>query len=283
MNNPTFNIAELSNHLMNRWKTILLITFISTLAAGGFSLFVKPVYTATTKLLPGNAVLADKARLMNPSVQHLYSFFGNGDDADRLLSMAESDTILKQVIRQFKLKDYYTINEKDSQLAEFKTLEKFRKDIWLGKSVNNELIIRSSHQYRDTAAAIANFIATQTGNSLQAIWKNIYQQISVQLDSNIQQLKKQYLLTLQNKNSEEKLWQTESAAILKQINTFNELKIETDVAVSTTPAAIIVVEKASPPAKSSWPDLSIILPLAALSGFIFSIILILVSAKPRTL
>lgn len=268
---------------MNRWKTILLITFIITLAAGGFSLLVKPVYTASTKLLPGNAVLADKARLMNPSIQHLYSFFGNGDDADRLLSMAESDTILKQVIRQFKLKDYYTINEKDAQLAEFKTLEKFRKDIWLGKSVNNELIIRSTHQYRDTAAAIANFIATQTGNSLQAIWKNIYQQISVQLDSNIEQLKKQYLLTLQNKNSEEKLLQTESAAILKQINTFNELKIETDLAVSTTPAAIIVVEKASPPAKSSWPDLSIILPLAALSGFIFSIILILVSAKPRTL
>lgn len=283
MNTATFNITELSDLLIKKWKIILLFSCLSVAATAGFSLLIKPEYTATTKLLPGNSVLADKARLMNPSIQHLYSFFGNGDDVDRLLSMAETDTSLKQVMRQFNLKDYYTINEKDAQLTEFKTLEKFRKDIWLGKSVNNELIIRSTHQNRDTAAAIANFIATQTGNSLQAIWKNIYQQISVQLDSNIQQLKKQYLLTLQNKNSEEKLLQTESAAILKQINSFNELKIETDLAVSTTPAAIIVVEKASPPAKSSWPDLGIILPLAALSGFIFSIILILVSVKPRTL
>lgn len=283
MNTATFNIAELSNLLIKRWKTILLFTFLSTAAAAGFSLLIKPEYTATTKLLPGNSVLADKARLMNPSIQHLYSFFGNGDDVDRLLSMAETDTSLKQVIRQFKLNDYYGINEKDEQLAGFKTLQKFKKDIWLGKSVNNEMIVRSTHQNRDTAAAIANYIATQTGNALQAIWKNMYSQIGIQLDSNLNALKKQYLLMAEEKNKDAAIFKSESEALLKQINSFNELKIETDIAASTTPAAIIVVEKASPPAKKSWPDLAVILPLAALSGMLFSIVLILASNQPRTL
>jgi len=283
MNNPSFNIAELSNHLAIKWKTILLITCITTAAAGVFSLLVKPEYTAATKLLPGNTVLADKARLMNPSIQHLYSFFGNGDDVDRLISMAGTDTILKQVALAFKLSNYYQIAEKDIKLAQFKTLEKFKKDIWLGKSVNNEMIIRCTHQNRDTAAAIANNIASQTGNALQEIWKNMYRQISIQLDSNIQQLNKQYLQNLQETNKDERLLQSESTALLKQLNTFNELKIETDLAASAPPAAIIVVEQASSPAKKSWPDLAVILPLAALSGMLFSIVLILVSAKPRTL
>lgn len=283
MNNLTFNIAELSNHLVHKWKTILAFTTISTIAAAGVSMLTIPEYTASTKLLPGNTVLADKARLMNPSIQHLYSFFGNGDDVDRLLSMAESDTSLKQVIKQFNLITYYKIKEEDPKLAEFKTIERLKKDLWLGKSINNELIIRCTNQNRDTAAAIANYIATQTGVSLQGIWKNMYHEISAQLDSNLQQLKRQYLLISKQSNSDESLIQSESEALLKQINTYAALKIETEVASSTTPAAIIVVEKASPPAKKSWPDLAVILPLAALSGMVFSILLILVSAKPRTL
>ncbi|BDQ12445.1 Wzz/FepE/Etk N-terminal domain-containing protein [Sediminibacterium sp. TEGAF015] len=283
MNNPSFNIAELSNHLARKWKTILLITCITTAAAGVFSLLVKPEYTAATKLLPGNTVLADKARLMNPSIQHLYSFFGNGDDVERLISMAGTDTILKQVALAFKLSNYYQIDEKDTKLSQFKTLEKFKKDIWIGKSVNNEMIIRCTYKDRDTAAAIANNIASQTGNALQEIWKNMYRQISIQLDSNIQQLNKQYLQNLEETNKDERLLQSESTALLKQLNTFNELKIETDLAASAPPAAIIVVEQASSPAKKSWPDLAVILPLAALSGMLFSIVLILVSAKPRTL
>jgi len=282
MKTATFNIEELSNLLIKRWKTILLFSFLSTVAAGGFSLLIKPEYTATTKLLPGNSVLADKARLMNSSIQHLYSFFGNGDDVDRLLSIAETDTSLKQVIRQFKLENYYSINEKDTLLAEFKALEKFKKDIWIGKSVNNELIIRSTHQNRDTAAAIANYMATQTGNSLQAIWKNMYSQIGLQLDSNLNALKKQYLLMTAEQNKEAAIYKSESEALLKQINSFKELKIETDIAASTTPAAIIVVEKASPPAKKSWPDFAVILPVAALSGMLFSIVLILANNQPRT-
>lgn len=283
MNSPTFNIAELSNQLAKGWKTILLITLITTISAGGFSLLIKPEYTAATKLLPGNSVLADKARLMNPSIQHLYSFFGNGDDVDRLISIAETDTILKQVAKQFQLRHYYQIKEQDPKLAEFKTLEKFKKDLWIGKSVNNEMIIRSTHTNRDTAAAIANSIAAQTGSSLQDIWKNMYRQISVQLNSNINQIKKQYLQHLQEKKLGDPLLQSESAALLKQLNSFTELKIETDLAASTTPAAIIIVETASPPAKKSWPNLALILPLAALSGMLFSTILILVSAKPSTL
>ena len=85
------------------------------------------------------------------------------------------------------------------------------------------------------------------------------------------------------KNKEAAIFKSESEALLKQINLFNELKIETDIAASTTPAAIIVVEKASPPAKKSWPDLAVILPLAALSGMLFSIVLILASNQPRNL
>ena len=109
-----FNITELTNALFKRWKFIAVITIVSVILAAGAIFFITPKYTATTKLLPGNAVLADKARLFNDEIQHLYSFFGSGDDLDRLMSMASLDTSLKQVIHEFNLISYYEIEEKEA-------------------------------------------------------------------------------------------------------------------------------------------------------------------------
>jgi uncharacterized protein involved in exopolysaccharide biosynthesis len=69
-------------------------------------------------------------------------------------------------------------------------------------------------------------------------------------------------------------------ALLSQLEQFNKMSIETKMAVATTPEALIVLEKASIPAKISWPNKAVVLPLAALLGLIFSVCMVLISAKP---
>lgn len=276
----SFNISELTSVLLNRWKFILLITIASVIIAAAALFFISPKYTATTKLLPGNAVLADKARLFNTDIQHLYSFFGSGDDLDRLMSMASMDTSLKQVINHFNLTNYYEIKEQDAGMLMYKTIRHLKKDLALVKTVNNELEISCAHQSKDTAAAIVNFMAEQTATKMQAIWNQQYLKIGEALDSSITDLSNQFnALNIKSANNDA-ITKTKMSVLLSQLEQFNKLSIETKMAASTTPAAIIVLEKATPPAKTSWPDKKVILPLAALIGFIFSTCLVLISAKP---
>lgn len=279
MNN--FNIAELTAAVLNRWKFIVVFTIASIVLTAGVIYLIKPKYTATTKVLPGNAVLADKARLFNDEIQHLYSFFGSGDDLDRLMSMASMDTCLKQVIIAFNLINYYQVKEKDAGMEMYKTIRKFKKDLSLVKTVNNELEISYSHQSKDTAAAIVNFMTEQTAVKMQTIWKQQYEKIGVQLESSISDLTNQYNRLALGAPSNDALTKTKMDALLNQLEQFNKMSIETKMAASTTPEALIVLEKATPPAKFSWPDKAIILPLAAFLGFIFSTCLVLVTAKPK--
>lgn len=276
-----FNISELSAVIWNRWKFILFFTIGSVVMTAVAIVFIPPKYTAITKVLPGNAVLADKARLFNADLQHLYSFFGSGDDLDRLMSMTSMDTSLKQVIRQFHLIDYYQVKEQDPNLGMYKTIRHFKKDLHLVKTVNNEMELSCTHTNKDTAAAIVNFMAEQTASKMQTIWKEQYAKISTSLDSSLANLTNQYNALAASSNNTDAVAKTKMGVLLTQIEQFNKLSIETKIAANTTPAAMIVLEKATPPAKISWPDKTVVLPLSALLGCLFSILLVLVSAKPN--
>lgn len=276
-----FNISELSAVIWNRWKFILFFTIGSVVMTAVAIVFIPPKFTAITKVLPGNAVLADKARLFNADLQHLYSFFGSGDDLDRLMSMTSMDTSLKQVIRQFHLIDYYQVKEQDPNLGMYKTIRHFKKDLHLVKTVNNEMELSCTHTNKDTAAAIVNFMAEQTATKMQTIWKEQYAKISTSLDSSLANLTNQYNALAASSNNTDAVAKAKMGVLLTQIEQFNKLSIETKIAANTTPAAIIVLEKATPPAKISWPDKTVVLPLSALLGCLFSILLVLVSAKPN--
>lgn len=276
-----FNITELSAVILNRWKFILVFTVGSIVLTAGALVFIPPKYTAISKILPGNAVLADKARLFNADLQHLYSFFGTGDDLDRLMSMTSMDTSLKQVIRQFHLIDYYQVKDKDPGMLMYKTIRRFKKDLALVKTVNNELELTCAHTNKDTAAAIVNFMVEQTAAKMQSIWKQQYAKIGAALDSSLANLTIQYNTLAANTDNTDAIAKTKMSVLLTQIEQFNKLSIETQMAANTTPAAIIILEKATPPAKISWPDKTVVLPLSALLGCLFSILLVLVSAKPN--
>lgn len=276
-----FNIVELTNVLFSRWKFIFLFTIASVLIALGVIFFIAPKYTATSKVLAGNAVLADKARLFNNEIQQLYSFFGSGDDLDRLMSIASMDTSIKQVVQAFNLTNYYQIMEKEAGLEMYKSIRAFKKDLTLIKSVNNELEISYAHENKDTAAAIVNFMTEQLAVKMKTIWKEQYEKIGQQLDSNIALISNEYKTLANNSSADDAISKTKMTAFLNQLEQFNKMSIETKMAAATTPDALIVLEKASAPAKISWPNKAIVLPVAALLGFIFSTCLVLINAQPR--
>jgi len=82
------------------------------------SLFFMPKYYRSTAILvPANPVLADKAHFLNPNIQGLYSYFGNGDDLDRIVGIASMDTVYKQLVDELDLVHYYRLQANEPSEA----------------------------------------------------------------------------------------------------------------------------------------------------------------------
>jgi hypothetical protein len=72
---------------------------------------------------PANLQLYDKQTLFNN--KQVYSSFGDDADEDRLISIAESDTLAREIVLKFDLINHYKIKSNDSGLALYKAVKEF--------------------------------------------------------------------------------------------------------------------------------------------------------------
>mgnify|MGYP000561889561 FL=1 len=114
MTTTHFNLQSTVQLLQAKWKQIVLFV-ISALVVAAITLMLVPKYYKSMAIIvPANPALADKAGLFNANIQGLYSYFGSGDDIDRTIGIAAMDTVYKQLVDEFKLVDYYQINQTDT-------------------------------------------------------------------------------------------------------------------------------------------------------------------------
>ena len=276
----TFNIIEITNLLKHKWRVLLSFTFIAVFAAAVFVFVMTPQYESSTTLLAGNSQLADKARLFNPQIKDLYSSFGSGDDLDRILSIAEMDTTLKQVIAKCNLQ--ISLNDRLDTLpiSASKALQRLRKKLQFKKTAKDQLIISCVTYNKDLSAKIVNTLAEITESNMQSIINSNYQLVAQKLDSTVSQLKNQYTTLANNKLTDEssvRLNMAEIETILNQIDQTKKTSQEIKLAMATLPNFIKVVEKATPPDEVAWPDKPLIIFIAAITGLLFSCIFVLIN------
>ncbi|TAH06914.1 MAG: hypothetical protein EAZ13_07825 [Sphingobacteriia bacterium] len=276
---PTnFNLVKIVAVLRSKWIFLLSFTIAAAVVANIIFLFTTPQYESQTTVIPGNTELADKARFFNPGIKDLYSYFGSGDDLDRLMAIAEMDTTLKQIVQEFKLNDYYHNNEKNYTLAISKAVISLRKNLQFIKTPNDQLLIRYRNSNPITAANICNSIAHNIEKSLQFLWQENYSTTIVKLDSSILQLKKIYTTTSLNQaaNEAEKiLFAAEANNLLEQIKQYQKNSNEYKLALQTPPNAVLIMEKATPAQQVCWPNIPLGTAVAAILGLLFSSILVL--------
>ena len=272
----TFNIMEIIKILKHHKRVLAISSFIAVFAASIFLFFVTPQYESSTTLLAGNSQLTDKARLFNPQIKDLYSSFGSGDDLDRILSIAEMDTTLKQVVTKCRLS--FGVDSFPNWQSE--TLQKLRKKLHFKKTTTNQLIISCATENKYLSAKIVNALVEITEASMQSIINSNYQMVTQKLDSTVSQLKNQYTILANNKPTDLfaiRLNIAESETILNQIDQTTKTSQEIKLAMITLPNFIKVVEKATPATEDSWPDKPLIILIAAIAGLLFSSILVLIN------
>jgi hypothetical protein len=250
-------------------------------------------------LVPANPALADKARLFNNNIEGLYSYFGTGDDLDRIFGIASMDTVYKQLVDSFQLVDYYELSGNDKNILRRKAVLELKDDLTFQKTDLGQLKVFAWTKDKILSANLVNRLVEIVQTTEEAIWKENYKNSLKKLQISIATMEQEYKnisstsISLFNESSSSKasngnnssvninasaylLMQSKQHNLLEQINSYQKAANEFQLAINNNPPALYVMERAVPAAKSEKPNKWEVLLASFLASLIFGTISVLV-------
>lgn len=285
MNGSSFNMAQTVSVLQRHLKTILLFTII-TMAVATIVVFLMPrYYRSTAKLIAANPQLADKSRLFNDRIQGLYSYFGSGDDLDRIIGIADLDTTYKQLVDEFKLVDYYQLGKDSLPLLKRKAVLKLKDDLSFQRTEQEQLKIICWTKDNQLSADLANRLIVIVQKQLEAIWLNNYVTAQQQLQQSVAEAESEYKILF---DSAAKSGVVATALItrhmndlLTQLSQYRKTAASFKLMGETAPQALFVLEQAVPAVKAERPDKLAVILVSGLAGFVFIVLLLLLNHRKQ--
>lgn len=280
-------MADTAAVIQHNWRRILLFTVLSA-AVATITVFIMPKqYRSTARLVAANPQLADKSRLFNENIQGLYSYFGSGDDLDRIIGIADLDTTYKQLVDEYQLIAHFALDNDSLPQLRRKAVLKLRKDLSFQRTEEGQLKISCWTKERQLSASLINTLIAIVEKKLETIWQSNYQASVTKLNASVAAAEEQYrqlsdsLQTLSS--SKAILVQKHMETILEQLAQYRKTADAFKLMDETAPKALYVLEEAVPAAKAERPDKPAIIIAAAIAGFVFSILLLLVGNRKRSL
>jgi hypothetical protein len=274
MSNP-FQLNNLITVLRRQRSTLLLFTLL-TAGAAAITVWLMPrSYRSAALVAAANPQLADKARLFNQQIQQLYSYFGSGDDLDRLIAIADMDTLHTVLIREFNLTGYYKSSGTSRALLERDARKKLQRDLHLERTEKGQLSVAVWMKDPVLAAAVVNRLVALVEQTATHIWHNSYTEQYTKLDSALQAAKQRYQQLQDSSRAAAALSAIELKTISTELEQYQSARDVLAIAATTTAPALYVLEAAVPAAKAERPDAVMIILSAALAGFLAGLLLIL--------
>jgi len=285
MQTSSFNLVTVVAALQKRWTTIVFFIIASVMAAA-ITVYVMPAYYRSAAIIvPANPVLADKARLFNKNIRELYSYFGSGDDLDRIYGVAEMESIYQKLGDEFSMVNHYQLTGDSLLLLRRKAVKQLRKDIDLRKTDKDQLIIEVWTKDKQLSADIVNRMVTLIEQTESRVWQQQYQQSVEKLKSSIAEKEQQYVLlndSLQRANpSQKELLSVQLTGLLEQLKQYRIAEDQFKLAIQTSPDVLYVMEAAVPAAKAERPDKLAILIATGLVSCVFICLLVLVNDRKQ--
>lgn len=283
MQTQSFNLIQVTAALRKRWTTILFIVVASTVVSAITVFMVPPYFKSTATVVSANPMLADKARLFNPNIQALYSYFGTGDDLDRIVGVGEMEATYLSLIDTFSLIDYYSLSGDSLPALRKKAALRLRKDLRFIKTENGQLQIVAWTKDNQLSANLVNRLVALIETTEASIWQKNYSANSNKIRNTIISMEQQYQQLSDSVatagNAKEVLLVSQMQTLLEQIKQYRKTADEFVLAGQTIPAALYVLEPALPASYAERPDKMAIILATAIASFIFGCLLVLVNDR----
>ena len=283
MQNSPFNLIAAAAILQKKWKTIAVFIAV-TLAAATVTLFcVPPYFCSKAILIPANTVLADKARLFNNQIQNLNSYFGNGDDIDRIYSIAVMDTTYQSMVDEFAMIGYYQLKDDSLPILRRKAVLRLRKDLSVQKTENDQVQIIAWTKDKQLSASLVNRMVDIIQQREADIWRNSYTRSSDALENAVTAMEGQYKQLADSLTASKPpihdLLTLKMQTLLDQVKEYRKTADEFKLAIQSQPAVLYVMEKAVPAAKAERPDKPAVLLAAFILALLFGSLLVLINNR----
>jgi len=191
---PQFDLVDIAKTLQKRSRFILAVTVVAAIVGAVLQLVLPKKYDARAELFVANPLYADRNNIFRNRNAEFINYFGNEDDIDKVIALAESDVARKLILDRQDLAKVYgldTAQLKDRMklAAIFKKNFKVTRTEYQGMemsytdenpviaaNVTNEAVAVTEHIYKDfynelkrNVVTSLNRKITQTDSSIQAI------------------------------------------------------------------------------------------------------------------
>ena len=267
-------------------KFIFGFTVVATIIALVASLLSPKKYLSTATALPANSVIADKARIFNTNIEGLYSEFGSPDELDRLEGTAMLDTIYIAAAKDLNLATYYLISRPSNSLH--KAAMKLKDNSKISRSSYGELKIKVWDRDRNMAATLANILLQKIRELHQHLQSEtnafILQKLEEEYRKKQQQFREIADSVTRVSGADTEILQVKKNAMLEQIQQYEKMIDQFQLALTTNPQVLLTVEHARPSFKPDKPKLLQTVIFIFFGAFLFSFLisLFIESRKPAS-
>ncbi|MCQ2959333.1 MAG: Wzz/FepE/Etk N-terminal domain-containing protein [Bacteroidales bacterium] len=158
-NRYSFNSNELLFKVFHYKKPLLITTTIGAIVAIIVSFLITPLYRSTFVLYPAPS-LAISESIKTKDVAKKESIYGEDKETEQILQVLNSDELRTRIINKYDLWKHYDIDSANVRYPNDKMLKKFQKRISYRRTEYMAVEISVLDADPDTAAMIANDIAT---------------------------------------------------------------------------------------------------------------------------
>jgi len=265
----------------NRWKLIASITALATIMALIISLLSPKKYLAVATALPANSMIADKARIFNQNIEALYSEFGTVDELDKLEGTGKLDTLFIAAAEEFKLEEHYKIGASNESLYDAAT--KLKKNSRINRSGYGELKVRVWDTDKNLCAQLANFLMKKIQELHQHLQNQTSRSVLEKIKEAYASKQKELLQLTDSVKSVSIQSQTRMATIREQLQSYEKMIDEYQLAINTNAPVLLIVEPARPVLYADRPKIAQTALLSFFGAFVFSFLLALFIESKKTI
>lgn len=263
-----FHLVDLIKVFILFKKQILSMTILALISSIIIAMILPVYYESKTIIYPNNLTLADKNSIFGQQQnQSEFSYYGNKYDANRILSFANSSTVIDYIINKYQLVSHYGYN-KDEAFIYTKTKEDFLKNYAAFKNDRDAIEIILLDTDKDLCAKMVNDIADKINQlSIEPIKENRLKIVKM----------------LEKEIAEKSLLSIKSTDMDEELKALNKSLTEYKVSTNDNIAAITVLEKAFPAEKKSKPIRWMIVLFSTLGTIIASLLIAVLSLQYKFL
>ena len=191
MTNTSFDLVDIIRTLQKKRGFIIVMTLLAIVLGGVFLAIKHTKYKADATFFVNNPLYGDRSTLFRSEETRYVDYFGGDDDVDKIMALANSDTVRDRVIRNCQFQEIYKIDINDPK-GHAALMGIFNKNFNIKRTEYKDVQVSYISYDPVIAANVANMSVKVLEETYRhyytSIKLNIYTSISdkvVQLDSAI--------------------------------------------------------------------------------------------------